>query len=248
MVYIWNLWHGCKKYSEGCKNCYMYFLDKQRNTLIDSSIVKRTNNFNMPLKKNRQKEYKIPSGSLVFVNMTSDTFIEEADSWRDEMWEIIRKRTDVLFQIITKRIERVEKCLPSDWEDGYKNVIISVTCESQKQADKRIPILLNLKACHKSLCIAPMLEEINIEKYLTSGKIESISCGGENYEGARICKYEWVKSLSSQCEKYKVNFDFFETGTYFEKDGKVYFLPNKKIQKEQAEKSNLSRHFFDIKI
>ena len=27
---IWNPWHGCKKYSEGCENCYMYFLDKQR--------------------------------------------------------------------------------------------------------------------------------------------------------------------------------------------------------------------------
>lgn len=27
---IWNPWHGCKKCSEGCKNCYMYFLDEQR--------------------------------------------------------------------------------------------------------------------------------------------------------------------------------------------------------------------------
>ena len=22
---IWNPWHGCKKCSEGCQNCYMYF-------------------------------------------------------------------------------------------------------------------------------------------------------------------------------------------------------------------------------
>lgn len=27
---IWNPWHGCKKYSEGCENCYMYYLDSQR--------------------------------------------------------------------------------------------------------------------------------------------------------------------------------------------------------------------------
>ena len=27
---IWNPWHGCKKCSEGCANCYMYFLDAQR--------------------------------------------------------------------------------------------------------------------------------------------------------------------------------------------------------------------------
>ena len=27
---IWNPWHGCKKCSEGCQNCYMYYLDAQR--------------------------------------------------------------------------------------------------------------------------------------------------------------------------------------------------------------------------
>lgn len=26
---IWNPWHGCIKKSEGCRNCYMYFLDRQ---------------------------------------------------------------------------------------------------------------------------------------------------------------------------------------------------------------------------
>ena len=25
---IWNPWHGCRKCSEGCENCYMYFLDR----------------------------------------------------------------------------------------------------------------------------------------------------------------------------------------------------------------------------
>lgn len=27
---IWNPWHGCVKCSEGCQNCYMYFLDRVR--------------------------------------------------------------------------------------------------------------------------------------------------------------------------------------------------------------------------
>ena len=107
---IWNPWHGCKKYSEGCKNCYMYFLDKQRNPLMDSSIVFRTNNFDLPLKKNKQKEYKVKSGQMLMVNMTSDTFIEEADEWRDEMWRIIKERSDVIFYILTKRASRIKEC------------------------------------------------------------------------------------------------------------------------------------------
>jgi protein gp37 len=27
---IWNPWHGCRKCSEGCANCYMYYLDGLR--------------------------------------------------------------------------------------------------------------------------------------------------------------------------------------------------------------------------
>ena len=26
----WNPWHGCRKYSEGCANCYMFVLDKAK--------------------------------------------------------------------------------------------------------------------------------------------------------------------------------------------------------------------------
>ncbi len=25
---IWNPWHGCVKHSEGCANCYMFYLDR----------------------------------------------------------------------------------------------------------------------------------------------------------------------------------------------------------------------------
>ncbi len=243
---IWNPWHGCIKYSEGCQNCYMYYLDKQRNPLIDSSVVFKTNNFDYPLKKNRQREYKVKTGDLLMVNMTSDTFIPEADIWRDEMWNIIRKRSDVIFYILTKRASRIKECLPSDWGDGYENVILNVTCENQQRADERIPILLDVPAKHKGICIAPILSKIDITEYLRDMQIEQVQCGGENYGGARICYYEWVKSLSEQCERYHVNFDFFETGTFFVKDGKTYHIPNKKVQKDQAFKSGLSKHFFDI--
>lgn len=40
---IWNPWHGCVKYSEGCMNCYMYVLDKMRNQ--DGSHIYKTNDF-----------------------------------------------------------------------------------------------------------------------------------------------------------------------------------------------------------
>ncbi len=243
---IWNPWHGCKKISEGCQNCYMYYLDKTRNPEAKSSIVTLTNNFDYPLKKDRFKEYKIKSGEMLRVNMTSDTFIQEADKWRDEMWEIIKKRSDVSFYILTKRANRMRFCLPDDWGDGYENVILNVTCENQTRADERIPYLLEVPAKHKGIFCAPFIGPIEIEDYLKTGKIELVMCGGENYDGSRVCKYEWVKSLSDQCKRQKVNFNFIETGTVFEKDNKIYRIPSKTIQTQQAYKSGLNQKFYDI--
>lgn len=50
---IWNPWHGCRKYSEGCEHCYMYYLDAQRDR-DGGEIYKTKANFNLPLKKTRQ--------------------------------------------------------------------------------------------------------------------------------------------------------------------------------------------------
>ena len=36
---IWNPWHGCKKKSEGCRHCYMFYLDKMRNADGSANII-----------------------------------------------------------------------------------------------------------------------------------------------------------------------------------------------------------------
>ena len=132
---IWNPWHGCVKCSEGCQNCYMYFLDRQRNR-DGSDIFKTKSGFNYPLQKKRSGGYKIQSGELIRVCMTSDFFLEEADAWRNEAWEIMRQRPDVKFFLLTKRPQRVKDCLPDDWGDGWENVMLNVSCENQRRADE----------------------------------------------------------------------------------------------------------------
>lgn len=67
---IWNPWQGCVKCSEGCQNCYMYFLDRQRNR-DGSDIFKTKSGFNYPLQMKRSGGYKIQSGELIRVCMTS---------------------------------------------------------------------------------------------------------------------------------------------------------------------------------
>ena len=50
---MWNLWHGCHKLSAGCKHCYVYRGDARRE--VDSSVVVRTKNFDLPLRKKRNR-------------------------------------------------------------------------------------------------------------------------------------------------------------------------------------------------
>ena len=76
----WNPWHGCKKYSEGCLNCYVYRRDASVGR--DASIVARTKDFDLPLRRRRDGGFAIPPGAHVYACMTSDFFLPEADAWR----------------------------------------------------------------------------------------------------------------------------------------------------------------------
>lgn len=236
---IWNPWHGCTKISEGCKHCYMYFLDKKRG-LNGADIFQTKTNFNYPLQRDKLGNYKIKSGELIRVCMASDFFLKEADQWRDKAWEMMKARSDVKFFILTKRPERVRECLPKNWGDGWDNIFFNVTTENQEMADQRIPLLLELPFKHKGIMAAPMIGEVSIDKYLQNGQIEQVICGGENYDGARPCNYDWVKLLQSQCKTHNVTFCFLETGTKFIKDGKLYNLSKKTLQSQMAYKSGMN--------
>ncbi len=217
----WNPWHGCHKCSPGCLNCYVYYLDKKRDK--DPSVVKKAKtNFNLPLKKDKFGEYKIKSGTLLATCFTSDFFIEEADPWREEIWQIIKFRSDVQFLIPTKRIERFQKCIPKDWGDGYENVTIAVTCENQEKVEERLPLFLDYKIKHRVVFASPLLENLALEKYLGSKKIEMVSVSGESYERARICDFSWVRHIKEECDKYNIKFDFHQTGSNFLMNGKKY--------------------------
>ena len=235
---IWNPWHGCKKYSSGCLNCYVYRRDAQFGK--DSSIVTKTADFNLPFKKNKNGEYKLTEkDNPVYTCMTSDFFIDEADPWRNDIWEMIFSRPELHFIIITKRIERAEYCLPINWGEGYENVTLVCTCENQTEADKRLPVFLDLPALHKEITHEPMLEKIDISSYLSSGQISRVVCGGESGSDARICDYEWILDTRRQCIEAGVSFYFKQTGANFRKNGRVYNI-ERRLQHSQASKAGIN--------
>jgi len=232
----WNPWHGCHKLSEGCQHCYVYRMDSHHEKNA-SEIKKNISSFREPIVKNKKGEYKHPPGTMFYTCFTSDFFLEEADSWREEAWDFIKERKDCHFFFTTKRIDRFDQCIPDDWDQGYDNVMIAVTIENQKMVDYRLPIYVKLPIKHKAFMCEPILEKLDLRKYLDSG-IEIVSVGGESGLDARICNYEWVLDIRKQCIDANVSFDFHQTGEKFLKDNKIYTIP-KKEQCKQAQKARI---------
>lgn len=204
--YIWNPWNGCFKVSEACENCYVF----PENTFQD---------YYREFPHTNAKH-----GSVITVGLRSDFFLEEADKYRDLAWDVIRNNPNLIFLIITKRVDRVLECLPDDWGDGWDNVVIDVTTENQTRADERIPILLDLPLKHKWVTCSPMLSHVDLSPYLATRQIEAVEVLGEKSYTmpARPIRYEWVEALMKQCIQYDVCFSVLYVGhNFIMPDGKV---------------------------
>ena len=237
MPFNWNPWHGCHKKSEGCANCYVYRIDARHGR--DASQIVKTRDYDLPVRKGRDGAYKIPGGELIWTCFSSDFLVEDADEWRERAWEMIRERDDCRFLFITKRIERLAGVIPSWWgERGPENLTICVTCENQRRADERLPVYLEAPLRERIICCEPLLEKIDLSKYLGAW-ISRVVAGGESGPGARPCRYDWVLSLREQCERAGCGFFFKQTGANFIKDGRLYRVP-RRLQHAQARRAGIN--------
>lgn len=232
---MWNPWRGCRRYSEGCRYCYIHKGDSKRG--VNTGLIVRTNDFDGPVQKKKSGEYKIKAGQTVFLCFSTDYLIEDADNWRSECWSMIRTRPDLHFLFLTKRIDRFRECIPEDWNDGYDNVTVGCTVENQELAEYRLKIFKTLPIKHKNIICQPLLEAIDIEKYLPG--IELVVVGGESDRNARPLNYDWVLDIREQCSQQGVGFEFRQCGTHFIKDGKKYTLAVKDLC-PQAKRANIN--------
>lgn len=232
---MWNPWRGCRKYSEGCRFCYIHKGDAKRG--VDTEKIVKTNGFYAPILKDKSGSYKMKSGQTVYLCFSTDFLIEDADEWRNECWKMIKERSDLNFIFLTKRIERFMYCIPDDWGDGYDNVTVGCTVENQKRADERLSIFQSLPINHKNIICQPLIEKVDIAKYLDN--IELVVVGGESDKNARPLDYGWVLNIREQCALKNVHFEFRQCGTHFIKDGMIYNLKVSDLCK-QAKKANIN--------
>jgi protein gp37 len=201
----WNPWSGCTKVSEGCARCYMY-RDKER-WGKDGSVVVRSGKgvFTSPLQW--WLSGKVKPGGKIFTCSFSDFFIEQADGWREEAWNIIRRTPGYTYQILTKRPERIMQCLPPDWGNGYENVWLGVSVENNEQRS-RMDKLLEVPATIRFVSFEPLLEMIKVVPLILE-QYDWAIIGGESGFGkgkykARECRMMWITSIIEQCRAARV--------------------------------------------
>jgi protein gp37 len=151
----WNPWIGCEHVSTGCDNCYMF--SDMRRYGQNPEVVRRTMSatFNAPLKWVR-KNSEI---QRVFTCSWSDFFITDADEWRSEAWEIIRRTPQLTYQILTKRPVLIQRRLPADWGEGWPNCWLGVTMESRDYLE-RLNVLRRVPAAIRFASFEPVQENL----------------------------------------------------------------------------------------
>ena len=203
----WNPWRGCDKVSQACKYCYM-FRYYEKKGINPKSIVKQMQVFNSPLQRQ--------DGVKIFTCSMSDFFHKEADNWRDDAWDIIKRTPQHTYLILTKRPERIKKCLPENWSlENYGNVWLGVTVESQSEVS-RVHFLEDISCNVKWVSFEPLLSDIQLQKK----ELDIINwavIGGESGYRNQVRKTElcWFNSLMFQIIGYGIPLFFKQFGSSY---------------------------------
>lgn len=235
-----NFWMGCTKVSPACAHCYAEVMMDHRYGKVkwgkgEERVVTSEANWKKPFAWDR-KAAKTGTRPKVFCSSLADIFDDEVEpQWQRDAFEIMEATPHLDWLLLTKRPELVHTTIPEHWWKGMwpANVWLGVTVENQKQADLRIPILLENPAPVRFLSCEPLLGPINLRlntqgvpctkdghPIMTlrdemhgekSAGIDWLICGGESGRAKNVRPMHpmWVYDLRNQCELCNPTIPFF---------------------------------------
>jgi len=218
----WNPFIGCTKVSPACDNCYAERWAKRCGRDFNKVVRSAQSSFIAPLK------WKEPQ--QIFVCSLSDFFHDSVNPfYRLAACAIMEDAPRHTYMLLTKRPENImrhlagtiwAKCIP-------ENVWIGVTAENQEQADKRIPLLLQVPAKVRFVSCEPLLGPVDLwgaryEKspgcytsaFAWGDGIKWVIAGGESGPHARPMHPDWPRALRDQCAAAGVPFMFKQWGEW----------------------------------
>ena len=201
----WNPVTGCTKISPGCDNCYAERLALRLQAMGQPNYV---NGFKLTLQeKMLELPLKWKTPQIIFVNSMSDLFHKDVpEEYIRRVFDVMRRASHHIFQVLTKRSQRLERLSPMlDWPP---NVWMGVSVESAAY-QFRINDLRETSARVKFLSLEPLLGPL---PSLDLRGIDWAIVGGESGPGARAMSHEWVIDIRNQCQLAGVPFFFKQWG------------------------------------
>jgi len=203
----WNPVTGCTKVSVGCAHCYA---ERMAHRLKAMGQPRYRNTFNIALHDDVLDEplrWKKPR--FIFVNSMSDVFHEDVPlSFIKKIFGVMEQAHWHVFQVLTKRADRIEKVAQELPWPG--NVWLGVTVEKQEYA-YRVKQLSRAPAAVRFISLEPLLGPICT---LPLKGIDWVIVGGESGPHARAMKPAWVRTLRDQCVERRVPFFFKQWGGF----------------------------------
>src|SRR3954447_11613302 len=200
--HTYNPWIGCTKVSPGCERCYAERQAPRHGVEWGPHGERRRaapSTLRQPFDWSRQAA-KARRPAFVFCASLADVFDNKADpAWRAELFETIRGTPWLVWLLLTKRPQNIRAMLPPDWGEGYSNVWLGVSVENQEEAERRVPVLLEVPARLRFVSAEPLLEEVTLAPWLGRGRLEWVICGAESGPGRRPFQRDWARRLRDEC-------------------------------------------------
>ncbi len=217
----WNPVTGCDRVSPGCAHCYALDLSArlkrfgqakyQRDGTRASSgpgfaVTLHRQTLDAPLR------WKKPR--VIFVNSMSDLFHEEVPlEFIREVFDVIERSERHVFQILTKRHERLSELAPLlPWP---ANVWMGVSIENRRFVH-RADHLREVPAAVRFISAEPLLGPL---ENLDLDGIDWLIAGGESGAKHRTVREEWLLELRDKCLDEDVAFFFKQWGGMRPKSG-----------------------------
>lgn len=154
---------------------------------------------------------------------------------------ILTKRPERMIKFVNEEIYEITEHWPGDCPinimmgDNWPlpNVWLGVSCEDQKTADERIPLLLQTPAAVRFISAGPLLGQIDLKHYFIGDikywgidelfipRLNWVIVGGESGKSARPMHPDWARNLRDQCKEAHVPFFFKQWGEWYALDREI---------------------------
>jgi protein gp37 len=208
----WNPVTGCSKVSPGCAHCYAETFAERWRGLPGHPYEQGFDLRLWPERLEVPLRWRRPR--TIFVNSMSDLFHEAIPpAYIAEVFEVMQRADWHVFQILTKRPERLEALaheLP--WPP---NVWMGVSIENRRFVH-RADNLRRTPAQTKFISAEPLLGPL---EGLDLSGIDWLIAGGESGPRHRPMRIEWARDLRDRCVEGNVAFFFKQWGGIRSKTG-----------------------------